>query len=314
MNEDRFQHKTTPYLRKLIPISNALRQMYEIDPERERIPVQKDLDLLNEKALTKSKGLIWKYDGRALMLLSYTCAANCRYCERQDRVGVGLDKEGYLSEASIRDAVNFLSENPSITEVIFSGGDPLMNPKGLRTASFLLSEISHIKILRIHTRLPLQMPEKINFDLMAELSQLRPIFYLSLHVDHPDELSNEVVDAIYKFRKLGYVMLCQSVFLKGVNDSSKVLGNLFSKLAELGVRPYYIYHCQSISTTAQFVMDIEDEIKIMTELRQSQSGLAFPQHVIDMPGTTGKVIVPTSHWKFDLTSVKDFKGNEHNFS
>ena len=110
---------------------------------------------------------------------------------------------------------------------------------------------------------------------------------------------------------MGYILICQSVFLKGVNDSVDVLANLFSRLAELGVRPYYLYHCQPIPATVDFVMDIEDEIKIMTELRERISGLAFPFHVLELQHTTGKVIVPTAHWEFDVTKVSDFLGKKH---
>lgn len=314
MNKDQFQCKTTPYLRQLMQRSDAVRQMYEIAPEHERIPVSKDIDLLNEKALTQVKGLVWKYQGRALLLLSYTCAANCRYCERQDRVGVGLDREGLLSEDAIRKAASFVSREPSISEVIFSGGDPLTNRKGLLLASQLLAELPQIKILRIHTRVPVQMPSKVDLELMRTLSALRPTYYFSLHIDHPDEITDEVVHIIVTLRRFGFILLCQTVFLKGINDSVQTLGLLFSRLAELGVRPYYIYHCQAISTTTRFVMSITDEVEIMTTLRERLSGLAFPQHVIDMPGTTGKVIVPTRHWRYDLSSVRDFVGSTHDFS
>lgn len=314
MQDDRFKEKTTAYIERLVDSSSALRTMYKYDPEFEDIPADRSLDLLNEKQNTPIKGIVCKYPGQALMLLSYTCAANCRYCERQDRVGVGLDSLGRLSDEDIDAATTFLAQRPDIFEVIFSGGDPLTHPKGLLRAAESLAELEHISMLRIHTRFPMQMPEKVDMALMEKLVNLVPAFYFSLHIDHPDELTPECIQVIHGLRKLGFVMLCQTVFLKGVNDSADVLERLFSKLAELGVRPYYIYHCQAIPTTTRFVMPLKDEIDIMTTLRERLSGLAFPQHVIDMQRTTGKVVVPSGHWIVDLSNVRDFEGSTMDFT
>jgi lysine 2,3-aminomutase len=308
---DRFQEKTTAHIRRLAETSPALRKAYFFDPEHEDIPANLDADLFLEKHLTRTKGVVQKYPGRALMLLSYTCAAHCRFCERQDRVGVGLDAEGRLTEDAIRDAVGHLSQRPDVKEIIFSGGDPLTNPQGLLFAAKLLAGLPHVEILRIHTRFPLQLPSKVNFKLMEELSRLRPVFYFSLHIDHPDELTPETEAVIQRLRGLGFILISQSVFLKGINDDVEILDAMFSRLAALGVRPYYIYHCQSIPTTMHFVMRLEDEVAIMTKLRERVSGLAFPQHVLELQNTTGKLLVPTSHWNVDLSTVRDFVGLEH---
>lgn len=310
--EDRFAEKTTAHLRRLAVGSSAIRQMYVFDPAHENVPANRDTDLFLEKQLTKTKGLVYKYPGRVIVLLSYTCAANCRYCERQDRVGVGLDDQGRMKEADIRAAVKFVAEHPEISEVIFSGGDPLTNPNGLRLASQLMAEIPHVKILRVHTRYPLQLPDKTDFELLESLAALRPIFYLSLHVDHPDELTPVTEAVIGRIRKMGTVLLCQSVFLKGINDDEDVLARLFTRLAELGVRPYYIYHCHPIATTMHFVMSLEDEIKLMSRLRERLSGIACPQHIFEMRHTTGKLLVPSDHWNVALDHVRDFAGDEFN--
>lgn len=310
--EDRFAEKTTSHLRTLAESSDAIREMYLFNPDTENLPAKRDADLFLEKQLTRTKGLIYKYPGRVLVLLSYTCAANCRYCERQDRVGVGLDSEGRLSDSEIEDAVQFVADRPEITEVIFSGGDPLTHPHGLRLAAQQMAQIEHVQVLRIHTRYPLQLPEKVDFELLADLAALRPTFYLSLHVDHPDELTPLTEKVITKLRKLGFILLCQSVFLKGVNDSEQTLLRLFKRLGQLGVRPYYIYHCHPIATTMRFVMAIEDEIRIMSRLREQLSGIACPQHIFEIRQTTGKLVVPNDHWDVKLDHVRDFVGNVHN--
>lgn len=312
--EDRFREKSTVYLRKLAQRSTAIQKMYFYDPAHEDLPTRADVDLFFEKRLTKVKGLVTKYPGRVLLLLSYTCAANCRFCERQDRVGVGLDAEGRLLPADIEAAAEYLRSRPDVSEVIFSGGDPLTNPKGLELASVLLSQLPSIRILRIHTRFPMQQPGRVDFGLLERIVGLPETYYLSLHIDHPDEITDETTAVIKRLRACGYVLLCQSVFLRGVNDSLETLSRLYRRLAELGVRPYYIYHCQAIPTTKRFVMDIEDEIEIMSRLREQVSGLAFPQHVLELQHTTGKIIVPSDHWQTDISSVRDAVGQVHDLT
>jgi lysine 2,3-aminomutase len=309
--EDRFREKTTAYLRGLARDSHAVRTMYFFDPEHEDLPARRNVDLFLEKRLTQVKGVVTKYPGRALVLLSYTCAANCRFCERQDRVGVGLDAEGRLQPEDIKAAAEFFRSRPDISEVIFSGGDPLTNPKGLELASVLFAEIPSIRILRIHTRFPMQSPERVDFGLLERIVGLPQTYYLSLHIDHPDELTEQTTAAIRRLRSLGFVLLCQSVFLRGVNDSVDTLKRLYCSLSEMGVRPYYIYHCQPIPTTMRFVMDIADEIAIISKLREQVSGLAFPQHVLELQHTTGKIVVPSNHWDVDISRVRDAVGQVH---
>ncbi|MFT4242022.1 MAG: radical SAM protein [Acidovorax sp.] len=307
-HETRFSEKITPYLKNLAQKSPAIREMYVLDHNREKIGADLSVDILNEKKSTPIWGTVKKYEGQLLVLLSYTCAANCRYCERQDRVGVGLDAEGHLKADHIDKIVDYIRSDSSLYEIIASGGDPLSNPKGLEHLFTRLQTVEHVKVLRIHTRFPVQNPGKVKLELMERLAKSKETVYLSLHIDHPDELQPEIIILIKKFREMGYVLLSQSVFLKGVNDDKAILKSLFSKLFELGVRPYYIYHGQEVTSTKRFVMTLEDEIEIMTQLRNELSGLAFPQHVIDIPGGSGKVVVPSNHWKTDISVVRDFLG------
>lgn len=304
----RFAEKTTPYLRELAQRSDAIRKMYFFDPEHEDVPADTERDLLSEKANTPVFGAVRKFDGRVLVLLSYTCGANCRYCERQDRVGVGLDALGRLTTPQIDAIVDHIRQDTSLHDVIASGGDPLTHPRGLEHLFTALRDVEHVRVLRIHTRFPVQWPEKVNLDLMRQLSTIKPTMYLSLHVSHPDELTPPVVRLIEEFRRCGYILFSQSVFLKGVNDDVDVLERLYLRLFHLGVRPYYIYHCQRIPTTGRFEMNLRDEIEIMSALRERLDGLAFPQHVIDMPAARGKVLVPTNHWDCDIGKARDFDG------
>lgn len=309
MKDDmRYCEKTTSFLRELAMKSEAIAKMYLFDKNHENYPADTSRDLLNEKIFTPVFGTVRKYPGRLLVLLSYTCAANCRYCERQDRVGVGLDREGFLKQDQLDKIIDYIRQDTSLYEIIVSGGDPLTNPRGLEFLFEELRGVSHIKVLRIHTRFPMQHPKNVKIDLMRQLVKSKPTVYLSLHIDHPDELQPEVIEVINCLRDAGYVLLCQTVFLKSINDNVNVLKTLFLKLFQLGVRPYYIYHCQEIPTTKRFVMALNEEVKIMTILREELSGLAFPQHVIDIPFASGKVIVPNNHWNIDLSCVRDFEG------
>jgi len=298
-----FEEKLTPHLKELAKHSKAIEEMYIAKDEAKIIDT--NVDLLNEKVAPPVFGTVQKYPGQILILLSLLCAANCRYCERQDRVG-----DGKLSKEQIDEIIRYLQKNKNIHEVIASGGDPLMNPSGLKYLFSELEKIEHIKVLRIHTRFPLQSPKQVNMELMKELVNRKETVYLILHIDHPDELVPETIELIKEFRKMGYLLLTQSVFLKGVNNNVKVLKELFLKLYRLGVKPYYIYNCQDIQTTKKFIIPIEEEIQIMTQLRHEIPGIAFPQHVIDVPGGFGKVPFPSAHWKAELAILEDYKGDK----
>lgn len=312
MTENRFAEKVSPYLMQLSKKSEAIKKMYLFDPQNEDVPIDRDRDILNEKTAAPVFGTVKKYDGQLLVLLSYTCASNCRYCERQDRVGVGLDSHGRLTPDKIEAIVDYIQNDKSLYEVIASGGDPLTSPLGLRQLFESLAKVDHVKVLRIHTRFPMQLPHKVDLDLMRDLAKAKDTVYLSLHIDHPDEIQPETEKLIREFRSMGYVLLCQSVFLKGVNDDTETLKRMYLRLFELGVRPYYIYHGQEIPSTKHFVMRLEDEMSIMTALRNELSGLAFPQHVIDIPNASGKVVVPSHHWRADTSVVTDFEGKRMN--
>lgn len=307
---EHFQQKTTQYINALAQTSQVVKEMYFYNPDYEDMPIDTTRDVLLEKRYSPVKGLVHKFTNRAMLLLSYTCAANCRFCERQDRVGTGLDKLGNLSNSDIDKAANYISAHPEINEVIFSGGDPLLNPSGLLHACKVISEVKHVHIFRLHTKFPMQNPSRVNYALLKEIVKIPPVFYLSLHINHPDEINDITIPVITRIRKMGFIMLSQSVFLKGINDDAGILKRLFQKLSEIGVRPYYIYHCTSIPTTKRFVMEIKDEVRIMSKLREELSGIAFPNHTIDLMGAVGKVIVPTNHWISERTKVTDYNGLE----
>jgi lysine 2,3-aminomutase len=170
--------------------------------------------------------------------------------------------------------------------------------------------LPQIKIIRLHTRVPVSNPQLIRKEVLKTFSQLKQPLYLSIHFEHPDELTPQTIKAINNLRKTGAILISQSVFLKGINDSYKILEELFTKITELGIRPYYIYHCDPVRGIEHFIVPIKKEIEIMTKLRKNLSGIAFPTHVIDSPNGSGKIPVPMDFWKFNKKHFKDFKGKK----
>lgn len=259
------------------------------------------IDPLNERAHEVLPGLVWKYSNRVLFLLTHRCPSGCAFCFREKL----YDKES--QRASNENVVEFIKQNSTIHEVIFSGGEPLTCSDDVVT---IISELAHsqVKRFRIHTRLPITFPLNVDIAMLTPLPRLihQPI-YLTLHVNHPAELKKaEVKNTIHELRKAGYILLSHSVFLKGINDSVEILSELFEDLVDLGVKPYYIFHCDHMKHTERYEVNISTEREIMTELRRKVTGIAYPLHVIDSSSGKGKIPVPTMNWKVDASRYSDF--------
>lgn len=260
-------------------------------------------DPLKEIASTKIRGLVYKYSGRVMVLLTLKCVSKCSFCTRKWFIN---RKENELSKIDIKNIVDFIMRHKEVNEVIISGGDPLLEPKKLDFLLNLLNKLEQIKILRIHTKLPISNPELIDNIILKIFKKQKKILYVSLHINDISELTDDTIEVVGKIRKTGVILYSQSVFIKGLNDSVDILKKLFTKLIELGVRPYYIYHCDKVRGLKDFIVPIEKEIKIMTDLRKSISGLAYPIHVID--SVNGKIPIPSNFWDFNKKSFIDFKG------
>jgi len=263
-------------------------------------------DPLMEEKFIKVKGLIYKYPKRVLIELNNICPIYCQFCTRKRKTF--LEKKWQLNKKELEDILVFLGESEEIREVIISGGDPLMSPNKLIFLLKKMEGLKNIKIIRIHTRMPITTPRKINDDIFNVLNNLKKIVYLSIHCNVVEEISDESVEVLEKFRRIGVILYSQSVFLRGINDSVEKLEKLFEKLLELGVRPYYIYHCDPVVGAEKFIVSFKEEKEIMTELRKRISGLACPTYVIDAPMGCGKIPVPLNFWK-DSKSFFDFNNN-----
>ncbi|PIP15954.1 MAG: lysine 2,3-aminomutase [Candidatus Portnoybacteria bacterium CG_4_8_14_3_um_filter_44_15] len=299
--------KISRHLKKLAQKSPAVKKQFFPSPKENIVSKKALTDPLLEDIYRKTKGLVHKYPHRVLIELTMNCASYCRFCTR--RRMVSDIKKGKIYPADIKKIIDYLKSRPEINEAVFSGGDPLTVPRLLTTTLNKILVLPQIKKLRLHTRVPVSRPGLITKDILClfkKINKKKPL-YLSVHFEHPDEFTPQTIKALEALRQTGVILLSQSVFLKGVNDSYSVLKKLFTELSNLGIRPYYIYHCDLVKGAEHFIVPIEKEIRIMTKLRKNISGIAFPFHLIDTPNGFGKIPLPLDFWKFSPVRFRDFK-------
>ncbi len=231
-------------------------------------------------------GLVHRYPDRVLFLVTDRCASYCRYCTRSRVVsGVGEQHLETQWEAAFR----YLERTPQVRDVLLSGGDPLLFPDDrLDRILTRLRAIPHIEFVRIGSRIPIFLPQRITPELCAMLKKHHPLF-ISIHTNHPRELTSEVRDALGRLADAGIPLGNQSVLLRGVNDSVEVQKALVHKLLMCRVRPYYLYQCDLINGSSHLRTPVADGIAIIDGLRGHTTGYAIPQFVIDGPGGGGKI-------------------------
>lgn len=306
------KEKYTPYLEKQFA-KPEIGEQYKIFP-LDIFHRYEHLDPLEEDSHQPVKGLVHKYENRALIKVSYRCAAHCRFCTRIRQIGT--DAGDLNLEADVANIVNYIKTHPEITDVILSGGDPLYTPKQTLAILNQVADISSVKVIRIGTRLPVHNPVSFKSNLVQqvlekvkEIAEHKP-FYILIHFEHPDEVTEETVQVIRQLRKTGVTLLSQTVFLKGINNSYDTLKELFEKLYWNGITPYYIYRCDYVQGLEHFVCDMQEEIEIMTELRKNLSGIAYPTYIVDVEGK-GKIPVPLNFWKTnEISTCTDFENQQ----
>jgi len=238
-------------------------------------------DPLEEDKYTVLPGLVHKYFDRILVEMNFTCPVVCEFCTRKRKEinhnNFKLDLSSWLN------IEEYVLSKTEIREIILSGGEPLVDVKLLINILERIKNLDQIKIVRIHTRIPITAPKKIDekiFDYFSKESKNR-IFYISIHCNHKKELTDEVRECIKKLRQTGVILYSQSVFLKNINDTVESLKDLFESLLELGVRPYYIYQCDKIENWQKYTVPLKEEKRLLKELNQQISGLACPILIID---------------------------------
>lgn len=276
------------FLRRMQPgdINDPLlRQVLPLADEDKAVPGF-TLDALEEATFRNAPGLLHKYAGRALLVLTGACAVHCRYCFRRHYP--------YSQEPKRLDdwepAFTALEADESIHEVLLSGGDPLMlTDERLATVVRRLEQIQHLRRLRWHTRLPIVLPNRVTWEWLDLLTTSRLTPIVVVHANHPRELVGDCAAALQRLTQTGVLTLNQAVLLRGVNDTADVLVELSERLIELGIRPYYLHQLDRVAGTAHFEVSADVGRQLMIELRERLPGYAVPQYVQEIPGAAFKV-------------------------
>lgn len=236
------------------------------------------------------EGIVHRYPDRALLMLTHTCATYCRFCFRRERVGPG--GAGDLSAAALKTALAYIAATPDLWEIILTGGDPLvLSPRRLAAVMAALARIDHVKVVRIHTKVPAVDPARITAGMVAALKASGKATYVALHVNHPRELTAEARAACARLIDAGVPMLSQTVLLRGVNDDPQVLGQLMRAFVETRIKPYYLHHGDAAPGTAHLRTTIAEGQALMRAIRGDLSGLCQPTYILDIEGGHGKVPV-----------------------
>jgi EF-P beta-lysylation protein EpmB len=261
-----------------------LRQVLPLDDEMRPVPGF-GLDAVGDAAAKKAIGVIQKYQGRALLVATGSCAVNCRYCFRRHFPYA----EETAARDGWRDAVALIRADPGIDEVLLSGGDPLSlaTPK-LAELTDALAGIPHLRRLRIHSRLPVVLPERIDDGLLAWLSSLPWPVALVIHANHANEFDADVDAALARLRQAGVQLLNQAVLLRGVNDSVDALAALSERSFAAGVLPYYLHQLDRVAGVAHFEVDDDRARDLHAALAARLSGYLVPRLVREVQGDTGK--------------------------
>jgi lysine 2,3-aminomutase len=264
-------------------------------------------DPIADDALSPVKGVVHRYPDRALLKPLLICPVYCRFCFRREHVGPG---GGLLTEAELQAAYAWFAAHPVVTEVILTGGDPLMlSPRRLRAIIATLSAMPHIQTIRIHSRVPVADPERLTDDLAAAMETDRSL-WLVVHANHAREFTPSAGRALRRVRALGIPLLGQSVLLRGVNDSSAVLEALFRAMVAHRMKPYYLHQLDPAPGTSRFMVQVETGRALLESLRGRVTGLAWPTYVLDIPGGYGKVPIGPDYRQAD-GSVRDITGVRH---
>ena len=243
-------------------------------------------DPCGEDSHSPVPGLVHRYPDRVLFLVTDRCAAYCRYCTRSRLVS---NASGYDFHPDFARQIDYIRRTPAVRDVLLSGGDPLLfSDEKLEYLLSQLKSIPHVEFVRIGTRIPVFLPQRITPELCAVLRKYHPLF-ISIHSNHPRELTTEVRDALGRLADAGIPLGNQSVLLRNVNDDPAVMKAHVQKLLLCRVKPYYLYQCDLISGSAHLRASVRKGLEIMESLRGHTTGYAIPQYVIDAPGGGGKV-------------------------
>ena len=249
-------------------------------------------DPLHEDADSPVPGLTHRYPDRVLFLLTDQCSMYCRHCTRRRKAG---ETDSAMPMSQIDKAIEYIRDHEEVRDVLLSGGDPLtLSTERLDEIIGKLYAIDHVEIIRIGSRIPVVLPQRVDDELIEMLKKYPPL-WLNTHFNHPNEMTPEAKEALAKLANAGIVLGNQSVLLRGINDNVDVMKNLVHRLVENRVRPYYIYQCDLSVGIGHFRTPVSKGIEIIESLRGHTSGFAVPTFVVDAPGGGGKIPVQPNY-------------------
>ncbi|MBI5261667.1 MAG: lysine-2,3-aminomutase-like protein [Bradyrhizobium sp.] len=310
----RYAVAITPELARLIDTSDPADPIArQFVPSAEELVAQagERADPIGDHAYSPVAGIVHRYPDRVLFKLIHVCAVYCRFCFRREMVGPG--KETALSDSAYQTALDYIRSHREIWEVILTGGDPLMlSPRRLSEVINDLAAIDHVRIIRIHTRVPVADPARISGEMVQALKVNGTTVWIALHANHARELTMRVRAACGRLVDAGIPMVSQSVLLRGVNDNIGALEALMRALVECRIKPYYLHHGDLAPGTAHLRTTLEAGQELMRALRGRVSGLCQPEYVLDIPGGNGKSPVGPTYLERaqNIAAGKDEGGNE----
>lgn len=269
-------------------------------------------DPLDEEQQSPVPNLVHRYPDRVLFLVCSECAMYCRFCTRKRKVGCN---DMRITKQTIAAGIEYIRAHPEIRDVILSGGDPLLLCDGeLEAILKQLRAIPHIEIIRIGSRVPVVLPQRITMNLVRMLRRFHPL-YLNTHFNHPDEITPTSAKACARLADVGIPLGNQTVLMRGINDNPQVMKRLMQKLLSIRVRPYYIYQADLVQGTEHFRTTVEEGLEVIRALRGHTSGMAVPAYVIDAPGGGGKIPLLPDYLQAlgDTVSLKNYRGDTYRY-
>lgn len=276
--EEQSSRESSPISRQFVPQAAELR----IAPAELEDPI-------GDRRHSPIAGVVHRYPDRALLMPLQVCAVYCRFCFRREAVGT-TQPEALLSAHHLDEAIEYIRHTPSLWEIILSGGDPLMlAPRRLERLIARLAQIDHVRVIRIHTRIPVVAPDRVEG--LVDALQTDQALFVAVHANHPQEFTDRARLACRQLVGAGIPLLGQTVLLRGINDDEATLEALMRVMVENRIKPYYLHHGDLAKGTAHFRVGIARGQALMESLRGRVSGLCQPTYVIDLPGGGGKVPV-----------------------
>jgi lysine 2,3-aminomutase len=308
-----FRIRLTPAMQGAIgAVDDPVARQFVPDAAELTIRPEERTDPIGDRAHMPVPGLTHRYPDRVILAVTQSCAVYCRFCFRRETVG----DSGALPDAALQAAYDYLRQTPAVREVILTGGDPLMlSPRRLGAVMAALSDIPHIEVIRLHTRIPVVDPARITPQMVAALDVAKAV-YVAIHTNHAQELTPGAEAAIGRLTRAGVPLVAQTVLLRGVNDTVAALEALFRALIRLRVKPYYLHHCDLAQGTSHFRTTIAAGQALMAALRGRVSSLCLPTYVLDVPGGFGKMPLNADYATLQPDGsylIRDYQGGLHSY-